>query len=330
MVANIFTDRFDLKRFPSSTSSAKVDPNRIVMIGSCFARNFARWLRHHGLDTAESIYPWEIFYNPFSIAGEILRIFDARMRSPDPLVWTNDLLALRYSDPWRSWLVAESPTELERQNLALTNRAREYLSNPSALIMTLGLSEVWFHRERPELIFNQVPLLAAKQDASSFSSRFATPEEIYNALSPVITLVQKQFGTSTPIFLTLSPVPLKYTASNLSVHVANSLSKASIRVAIHRLCSTFLNTIYFPAYEIVQLLAVNSKGVFQPDGRHVAAFVVDEVVRHFLRQHSNKRLETSASPFWVPSVDELGKIVGRLFVDGKVEFNDGPNNSSST
>lgn len=316
-LTEIFNDKYSFN-LPTGYNQFKVlKASKAVSIGSCFSRNIDRWLRHNGYFNKRDDYPWEVFYNPFSICGEIYRLF-SNEREPPPISWiekkSNKLV---YSDPWRSWLISDSKEQLSLMNEAVNKASYSYISEPSFFLLTLGLTEIWFILDRPDIICNQVPIYIDEVQ-SRFGFRFASVQEIVSSTTKAIRLIRSHFNREVPIVLSLSPVPLKYTSSGKSVHVANSLSKSILRVAIEEICNNICDVYYFHSFEIVNLLIWKQEKALQKDGRHVTALVVDIVAKNFIENFCIDFFSNSDEPFSVPSVEDDGSVVGRLYVDGSV------------
>lgn len=120
--------------------------------------------------------------------------------------------------------------------------------------------------------------------------------------------------------MTVSPVPLKFTFSGLSVREANNISKSVLLLAVRDACKNFNNVFYFPSYEIVQgLTEENFDDVWQPDCRHITAKTIDYIASKFCSFSNFQELSLS-SFFFVPFVNAKGNIIGKLYVDGSTDI----------
>ncbi len=309
----IFTDRWGWAELPKIPDSGiKLNPIKISAMGSCFARNFNRWLIHHRYTDREQ--PWDILYNPFSIHKELERLY-----SPVPLE-SHVLKEIsvsgegRFRDPWRTWLVAKTKEELQSLNSKFDQKAKSHLQNTSAFIITLGLSEVWCPAANPEIVLNQVPTGSIRINKGAWVERFATTIEVQHALIQSVNVVRTHISDKCPIIFTLSPIPLKFTASQLSIREANNLSKATLLVALRQLLQERSDVGYFPSYEIAQALTERSGGnAWQADKRHVTAEVVDTICQTFALVYGLEKPRDVRNRFWVPKVDGEGKIIGKLY-----------------
>jgi len=313
----VFRERWRRGGLPSIHPADRIDCANLVMMGSCFARNLMRWLTYHGQTKEDQ--PWGVLYNPFSILAEVQRLFEDSN-------WQEYIVAENDSDgksilrdPWRTWQVAATRDQLKVSNAEFDRIARGYISRASGVLFSFGLTEVWSPRSNPSVVLNQVPMEAMRAQTDLWYHRFATIDEVRAALSQIVNTVRANVSESCPILFTLSPVPLKYTASRLSIREANNLSKSTILVALHEVCARNHGVTYFPSFEIVQALVERDWAVWQADGRHVTSAVVDLIARVFMDNYHVGELTNSSSKFWVPRVDEYGRVVGKLYVDGTSE-----------
>lgn len=315
----IFKDSWKYGELPRSRETKQeLDYPHMAAMGSCFARNLTRWLNFQGYTNREM--PWDILYNPFSIQKEIERIYT-------PIEWEPNILhelssdgQERFRDPWRTWIVASTEPELKTKNNEFDKKVKEYLTDSSCFLITLGLSEVWSPADNPNVVLNQVPVGSIRMNDKKWVSKFASVEEVYKSLETTTNIIRKNITKTGPIILTLSPVPLKYTASETNIREANNLSKSTLLVALKQFTTNRSDVDYFPSYEIVQALTEKSNNfVWQVDGRHVSAQVVETVSTEFTQTYYGSKNIGNKKEFWVPRVDKEGKVIGKLYIDGKEE-----------
>ncbi|PLX27264.1 hypothetical protein C0583_04500 [Candidatus Parcubacteria bacterium] len=295
----------------------KIDFQGLIGIGSCFARNFNRWLDYSGLIKEQM--PWDILYNPFSMSMEIIRLFEQVDWQAGIISEKEDSkLINQFRDPWRTWASFNSISELERANDSFSRNAKKIIKQATCFLFTFGLSEIWSHKEDDNLIVNQLPLEIIKDVSSPWQSRFAEVDEIEGVVLRLVKTIKENYGSDFPIIFTVSPVPLKYTFSGLPIREANNISKSTILIALHKVINMTENIYYFPAYEIVQALVEQNFPVWQNDGRHVTAATVNLISNLLFDNFSDKKdRKKSFSDFWVPFVNSQGKITGRLYVNGE-------------
>jgi hypothetical protein len=201
---------------------------------------------------------------------------------------------------------------LEVYNTKFDSKALKIIDNATVMLITYGLSEIW-KSINGGIVLNNVPLGKAVR---SFSSYFPAITEVVKIIRKTVDVIKGYVGGDIPIIFTLSPVPLKRTASNMSIREANNLSKSILLVAIREVCSTMEGVHYFPSYEIIQALN-ETDSVWQNDGRHVTAYAVNYVAHKFMHYCNITHKSTKRdSKFFVPYVNERGIIVGKLTVDG--------------
>lgn len=317
----ILIEKWEYAAMPAvKFTQQKIDCRGLISAGSCFSRNLNRWLMHFGL--TELQMPWGILYNPFSITMEIIRLFD-KVNWQNGIIYETDKVGkiIRCKDPWRTWESFGTISQLIEFNQRFDTLAKKIISAATGFLFTFGLSEVWSRGDDINIIVNQLPPSVIFKKNCFWQSRFASIDEVIRTISRLIKIVRKNCGGDIPIILTLSPVPLKYSFSGLSIREANNISKATILLVLHQISQSEENVYYFPVYEIVQALLEQNFQVWQEDGRHVTAEVVDFIAKQFVVNFGNDKMPTdSSSDFCVPFVNSKGKILGRLRVDGSVIY----------
>lgn len=316
---DIFHEKWSYAKLPTIIPpQKKIDCSNLISIGSCFARNLTRWLSHYGYIKQQ--LPWDILYNPFSISAEIIRLFET-------VNWEKNIIceidkgtkAKKYRDPWRTWYLAHSKSDLIEFNEKFDIIAKNAISKASGFLFTFGLSEVWSPCSDPEIVLNQAPIKSIISGDSSWSSRFASVAEVFQVISKLVKTIRKYFGLNFPIIFTLSPVPLKYTSLEVSIREANNISKSTILVALHDICRGDKNVFYYPSYETIQAFVEKKFTVWQKDGRHITADAIDIITQRFIANYDiHGKPKIKISDFWVPFVNEKGEVSGRLYVDGSI------------
>lgn len=204
---------------------------RIVMIGSCFSEHVAERMRHAGFHVVSN--PCGIMFNPASVARSVERLYTARRYSADDLTLSGERwVSFDFHGDFASRSVAEA---VERMNRAV-ERGAKALREADTVVLTLGTA--WVYR----LPSGEVVANCHKLPAQLFSREMMSVEQIEQRLAGMIMncLQGKR------IVLTISPV--RHVADGLP---DNSLSKATLRVAVARVVERFENVSYFPAFEIV-------------------------------------------------------------------------------
>lgn len=292
--------------------SNKLELTNASTIGSCFARNFIRWLNYNRITNNTPF--WEILYNPYSIYYEIKRIFESFSVENDYILSYNKNGKNLFIDPWRTWIECESLSQLSLINSEIDKKAKLYLSNSSCLIITYGLSEVWSFMNNYEITFNNLPYGKEISKKNQITNRFMSLSETKYIINNTIKMIRKFLSENIPIVLTLSPIPLKYTSSQYDIRIANNISKATLLLGIMENCCE-KNVYYFPSYELIQSFnEIKADNIWQIDGRHLNASSIDKICRLFLKYSNNSNLMNQCkSDFFVPKVDVNGNIVGKCY-----------------
>lgn len=213
----------------------KIDlSDNLFFIGSCFSDNIGNMLINNGFNC--TINPYGATYNPLSIC-KILYAIEHRKNIEQGQIVTSD--GVFRSLMHHSFIYGNTPEELleatEKRNIS----AFESLKNSQYLFITLGTSWVFEYLKTGEVVNN-----CHKIPAKEFHRRPLSVDEIVNAFETLIS--QSELLKSKKLFFTLSPI--RHLKDGLA---GNFVSKATLRVAIDRLCQRFDNIFYFPAYEIM-------------------------------------------------------------------------------
>jgi hypothetical protein len=239
---------------------------RVIGVGSCFASYFMLWLAENGFNRGLDTSPHNAlirfgasFENPAVIAQQFRWAFEGI--DPSHLTWLG-----------KDKEIFEATAE--RRDLV-----RRTLEQTDVLVLTLGLSEVWYDRITGEPLWRA--LTRRHYDPERHVFRVETLRETKAALEKIEALREKHLPGMKIVF-TVSPVRLKATFRPVSAITANSVSKAIIRASLDEFLreSGKLNQalFYFPSYEIVHDFF---RDAFEEDNRHVTPFTAAQVVRCF-------------------------------------------------
>ncbi len=227
-----------------------------LSIGSCFAENIAARLRQAKFPIVSN--PFGVLYNPYTVADTINAISSGKLFKEEDLVREGDL--------WSCFSFHGSFSSVDAgKALAAMNKAvedgRKALEKADYVILTFGTAWVYelnpdYHdvEEKDENLFMRAkrimremarPRVVAnchKFPAKAFSRRRLTVGEIVDIYSILLdtVLAGKQ------VLLTVSPV--RHIKDGLE---ENSVSKATLLLAVSELVGKFENAEYFPAFEIV-------------------------------------------------------------------------------
>jgi hypothetical protein len=172
-------------------------------------------------------------------------------------------------------------------------RLRAEIQGADVFVLTVGVAPCFFDRETGEFAFNSLSTNTAQADLNARCvMRTTTVAENVENLAFILDALGRLGRPDSRIVLTLSPVPLSGTTELYSAITADCLSKSTLRVACHEITTARPEIIYWPSFEIVRWLGVNFSTAERPvfgmeDGscRHVSNWVVEMVVRYFLKHH---------------------------------------------
>lgn len=266
----------------------------IFTIGSCFARNIEKVLEDRGfkLPAVEVLETVEDFkalgrgvlnnYGAPSIYNELKWAFE----DDD----SDDVQFCAMGNGWVDLhlLSTMRPADLETVRMrrrALRDSYRS-ISRCDAVIITLGLSEVWFDTETGYYL-NMAPRRALLR---AFPERFElhvlSYSETLEYLQKAIDLIKTHGKEGIQVVVTVSPVPLTATYRASDVMVANSYSKSVLRTAAEELVQTHDFVHYFPSYESITLS--ERSAAYSDDEVHVTQEIVDLNVGRMVQAYTGE------------------------------------------
>ena len=217
------------------SSDRKIDyRSKVLMIGSCFVENIGEKLDYYKFDTL--VNPYGILFHPLAILKLFQDIKNQRVYSKKDLVYHHEL--------WHS-MHHHSDLSHPDKNVVLSTinqqikNTREYLSESSHIVITLGTAWVYHFIEQDTLVAN-----CHKIPAERFVKRLLTVKEIQSGLSKIVQFIQ-DLAPQAQIIFTLSPV--RHLRDGM---IDNMHSKARLLTAIHHTIDQH-STYYFPSFEIM-------------------------------------------------------------------------------
>lgn len=152
------------------------------------------------------------------------------------------------------------------------------LPHAQAVILTLGLTEVWADRETGFFLNSHPPAGLNR----AFDFELLSWRTVFETLSEVVDLLKKR-ASQTKIIITVSPIPLDTTFTGHDVAVATMHSKATLLSAARELAYAHDHVDYFPSYEMAMLSSRSS--VWSEDKRHIQQSFVDRIMGHFVENY---------------------------------------------
>ncbi len=244
---------------------------RVLAVGSCFAQHFTLWLAEHGFNRTFPNSPYNAllrFGSQFESAAVIAQQFRWIFDELDPAT-------LLWIDKNRQIIAATEEGKKE---------GRATLEQTDVLILTLGLSEVWYDKVSGEPLWRV--LTENTFDPQRHVFRVETTAATIESLH-IIENLRCKYLPNLKIVFTLSPIPLKTTSRPTSAITANCASKAILRAALDEFLqshSALLNKhlFYFPSYELVTEYFVDP---FQEDRRHLVPMVPNMIISFFAKHY---------------------------------------------
>lgn len=278
--------------WPEMSPSFRIQPGaKILTVGSCFARNIEEHLHRLGfriptLDFKVPKQEWPARangilnkYTPASIFQEIDWARKIFLRG-EP-VTESDTAPFLYEcadgsciDTNLGGFVPVSKERFLKRRIEVYETFKEAFS-ANYIVMTLGLIEAWFDREKG-IYIQESPI---GKDFARSRGRFAFQTLNY---SQCHEFIQKAIDAITDInnkakfLITTSPVPLSRTFTDKDVIIANTYSKSVLRAVAGDIAASNPGVDYFPSYESVIL--AKSWDVWAPDLIHVADAFVGKIV----------------------------------------------------
>lgn len=300
--------------------------DKVATAGSCFAQHISRHLRQGGYNAyvAEQPHPAlgkalaaDFGYGVFSARyaniytsrqllqlvqraeGSFVPLTDAWEAPPQPGGKGGVV------DPFRPAIqpggyasIPEMRADRDRHLAAVRRMLREM----DVFVFTLGLTETWIDR-RDGAAFPLCPGVAGGRfDPAIHEFLNLSVDQVRDDLTQAIALM-RAIRPGLRVILTVSPVPLKATASGDHVMAATCYSKAVLRVAAHDIAATHDGVGYFPSFEIITG-NFNRGAYYADDLREIRPEGVGHVMRVFFDQVLEKASQTQPpAPAADPAAD---------------------------
>ncbi|MGQ0611960.1 MAG: GSCFA domain-containing protein [Paracoccaceae bacterium] len=251
--------------------------NKIATAGSCFAQHIGRALRGAAfnvldcepapteLDTDEAdARGYGLFsarYGNIYTARQLLQVLreaEGQAR-PAAAVWERNG---RFYDAQRPGIL---PGGLPSEAAVLADRAshlaalRGLFRDLDVFVFTFGLTEAWVHQATGTVYPTAPGTIAGQHDPSVFAFRNFDATEVL-ADFEAFRAALLQINPGVRFLVTVSPVPLTATATDMHVEVATAYSKATLRAVCGMLVARHPDIDYFPSYELIT--SQNARGVY--------------------------------------------------------------------
>lgn len=258
-----FRTTIELKPF-----DRRIDHSQTILsLGSCFASNVAERLSRAKFCVTSS--PTGILFNPESIATTLDR-FDAVARGDNGALPAAEDLAYGnerwFSYDFHSDFSATDATDALAAMQEAVRHGAQALKDAQVVILTFGTAFVFRKKQSGDVVAN-----CHKQPQALFQREMMSAEQI---ATRYISLMQGPLAGKQVIF-TVSPV--RHLADGLE---QNSLSKATLRVAVDLIQKACPNAYYFPSYEIV-MDELRDYRFYADDMTHPSRMAIDYIWERF-------------------------------------------------
>lgn len=258
-----FRTTIELKPF-----DRRIDHSQTILsLGSCFASNVAERLARAKFCVTSS--PTGILFNPESIAATLDR-FDAVARGDNGALPAAEDLAYGnerwFSYDFHSDFSATDATDALAAMQEAVRHGAQTLMDAQVVIITFGTAFVFRNKQSGDVVAN-----CHKQPQALFQREMMSAEQI---AARYISLMQGPLAGKQVIF-TVSPV--RHLADGLE---QNSLSKATLRVAVDLIQKACPNAYYFPSYEIV-MDELRDYRFYADDMTHPSRMAIDYIWERF-------------------------------------------------
>lgn len=243
--------------FEITPSNTKITLNdKVYLIGSCFSDEIGNKL---------ATFKFNSLHNPFGTLYNPISIFKALGETLNPTN-TVESQGIYYHWDCHGEISALNQEGLEEKVRSTSKTSMDFISDSTVLIITLGTSFAYRHKEDQKLVAN-----CHKIPAENFEKLLLNKEEILSAFSKLYASLKSNLT----IIFTVSPV--RHLRDGL---VENNLSKAILIEAVHELVGQYENVQYFPAYEIVHD-ELRDYRFFAKDMAHPSKQAIDYIWERF-------------------------------------------------
>ncbi len=242
--------------------------NRVLLLGSCFSDEIGRRLAAEMDEGCVLINPFGTLYNPTSIL-QALRALQTNRLPEGHLFKGRD-------GRWRSWAfggkwAADTQAECEAKTRQALQQAVAFWQQADTVFITFGTNHVYHLKADGRSVAN-----CHKELSSAFEERLLSVEDVVEAWQTFFRALPS--ATPRRFVFTLSP----YRYIKYGLH-ADKLSKATLLLAIDRLCSPANGDaplaapcFYFPSYEIVND-ELRDYRFYAPDMQHPSEQTADYI-----------------------------------------------------
>ena len=270
--------------------------DKFYAIGSCFARGLENSLAGHKI-AVESAAPefaklqpankegsglgFTNKYNTYSMLNELRWALDPDAEFPRASIV--QLTDTTWYDPHTTPMLDFVGFDETLERRALIQTVTKRIKDCRAVILTLGLAEVW-RDVKADVFLNCTPIPSLfRTQPDRYEFHLTDFDENLRSLEAIYALLSRYGHPDFHIVVTVSPVPLMNTFSTMDIVVANTWAKSLLRAVAHEWAGGHGNVDYFPSYEIVQ--NSDRAAVWEPDLRHVKGAGAQHIMELFAQNY---------------------------------------------
>ena len=256
-----------LVSLPAGTDEIR-HADRLLLWGSCFTEHIGAHLRAARFRCLQN--PYGVLYNPSSIAAALREVLEAKRYEADDLffdrgLWGSRMHHTSFSDPDRDEC-------LRRVNDSLS-AASAFLPQADWLLLTFGTARVYAWKADGCIVGN-----CHKLPERLFTRRLLSVEDICAEWRPLLERL-RAVRPQLKVLFTVSPI--RHAKDGMH---GNQLSKATLLLAIDRLCQEYPFCRYFPAYELL-MDELRDYRFYADDMLHPSTLAVDYIWDCFCRTY---------------------------------------------
>ncbi len=301
-------DRLEPHAKPSFKTGVVLKPgDRIITMGSCFARNIEEYLGSIGFIVPVLGYtgPAEEtgargrvqgILNKYTVASIYQEIewVQAVCNTGGKVGW-DSIAPMVYQTESGDWLdlqlSSNHPVSKERliERRQMIYDIHVQMSESDLVVITPGLTEAWFDMQSGLYIQTAPSRVMANAHPGRFFLEVLDFHQCHEMLDKSVRIL-RDAGTR-QIALTVSPVPLARTMTAKDALIANTYSKSTLRSVVGLLSDQHDLVHYIPSYERVML--TKQTNVWNDDLRHVTDLFVGGIVSTFAAAAGQQSKDTT-------------------------------------
>lgn len=278
-----FEDHF-LVKLPSLSLTSK-----FLTLGSCFAQHIVKGLQKAGVavnEDSDFISYEDLITTTQAMVEQFEWSCNQDSSAIPPIYFMGPKLekdrktrSLLPTD--EEWAEAKNDSNNPEVLKKMHEVCHDSVKKADCIILTLGLSEVWYDKKTG----NSVWQWPGKDKAKHLSFKVLTAEENSQNLHKIISLIRSN-NQNCSIVISLSPIPLRATfRTDNNIFISNCSSKARLRAGIDQFFVENLdkNVYYWPTYEFLTH-PPSSDRFWEEDERHVKYEIIYKIVETFIKK----------------------------------------------